>query len=277
MLRARSFGTAAAVAATKASNSRQGYVLGGAAVVTAGAVYLSNDERRANVKLKLDSVYRVASLISTVAVMSMSYANFYYLANPLNRGGNSIYSLLENELRELQNNQENWTIELMTIQTRIRKSRDMPKAELKVLESRIEELKGKIATTRDRINTITEEMAILMGSGDDCTEISALHRINAKRLRDMCAKNGGLYIKLGQHLAMLDHIVPPEYQSELTHLLGNTPTSSIDAVRRSEYGAFVFMYIHSFHTYKIPPSHTIPYTPPLPYYHPSLLLTYRYH
>jgi predicted unusual protein kinase regulating ubiquinone biosynthesis (AarF/ABC1/UbiB family) len=34
---------------------------------------------------------------------------------------------------------------------------------------------------------------------------------SAIRLRDMCAQNLGVYIKLGQHIAMLDHVFPEEY------------------------------------------------------------------
>ena len=59
---------------------------------------------------------------------------------------------------------------------------------------------------------------------------SDLHTRNAKRLLQMCENNQGLYIKLGQHVCMLDHIVPLEYQRVLSKLLANNPVSSFDSV-----------------------------------------------
>ena len=44
-------------------------------------------------------------------------------------------------------------------------------------------------------------------------ELRACHRRGASRLRDLCYANGGIYIKLGQHLATLDHLLPEEYVS----------------------------------------------------------------
>jgi aarF domain-containing kinase len=74
-----------------------------------------------------------------------------------------------------------------------------------------------------------------------------LHERNAIRLRDMCSQNKGIYIKLGQHLAMLDYMFPSEYQEILSSLLANTPTSSIESVRRvihSQFGIYLFIYLY---------------------------------
>lgn len=46
-------------------------------------------------------------------------------------------------------------------------------------------------------------------------ELRACHRRGAARLRDLCHANGGIYIKLGQHLATLDHLLPEEYVSKI--------------------------------------------------------------
>ena len=64
------------------------------------------------------------------------------------------------------------------------------------------------------------------------TDLSALHTRNAKRLKAMCEFNRGIYIKLGQHLSMLDHIIPPEYQEELSGLLASNPTTPYAEVER---------------------------------------------
>ena len=58
------------------------------------------------------------------------------------------------------------------------------------------------------------------------------HQRGADRLLDLCFANGGIYIKLGQHIAMLDHLLPRPYVSTLRkNLLERCPVSSIDSVR----------------------------------------------
>jgi aarF domain-containing kinase len=54
---------------------------------------------------------------------------------------------------------------------------------------------------------------------------SQLHERSAKRLLKLFQKNGGVYIKLGQHLAALDFILPPEYCSILSTLHSQAPAS----------------------------------------------------
>ncbi|GAB1601201.1 uncharacterized aarF domain-containing protein kinase 5-like [Argonauta hians] len=44
------------------------------------------------------------------------------------------------------------------------------------------------------------------------------HEKGAEYLKDGCLKNGGLYVKLGQGLVSLNHLLPPEYISTLTSL-----------------------------------------------------------
>ncbi|UYV84773.1 ADCK1, partial [Cordylochernes scorpioides] len=41
---------------------------------------------------------------------------------------------------------------------------------------------------------------------------------SAKRLLNMCQKNGGVFIKVGQHVSALDYVVPPEYTETLSVL-----------------------------------------------------------
>ncbi|KAJ4756954.1 Protein kinase superfamily protein [Rhynchospora pubera] len=61
----------------------------------------------------------------------------------------------------------------------------------------------------------------------------AVHLRSAHRLQDLCFRNGGIYIKLGQHLAQLDYVVPQEYvQTMRESMLKRCPVSSYDQVRR---------------------------------------------
>lgn len=70
---------------------------------------------------------------------------------------------------------------------------------------------------------------------------SDLHRAAAEKLLDLCRKNGGVYIKFGQHLAQLDYIVPTEYVTTLRCMLDAAPTTPIEGVReviREELGKY---------------------------------------
>ncbi|KAL3811260.1 hypothetical protein ACHAXA_003359 [Cyclostephanos tholiformis] len=66
-----------------------------------------------------------------------------------------------------------------------------------------------------------------------------IHARNARRLLDLCRSNGGVYVKVGQHLANLDLLLPVEYVTTLSSLFDDAPVSSYDDVRgviREEFG-----------------------------------------
>jgi len=71
---------------------------------------------------------------------------------------------------------------------------------------------------------------------------SAAHDRAAHRLLVLCAANRGVYIKLGQHVAMLEHLLPTEYVRALEPLCHTAPRSRYEDVRaviREELGAEV--------------------------------------
>merc|ERR1719273_1705435 len=61
---------------------------------------------------------------------------------------------------------------------------------------------------------------------------SAVHRIAAERLLKLCRENKGAYIKVGQHLANLDYLIPTEYITTLSQLFDDAPTSPYSSIRR---------------------------------------------
>ena len=66
------------------------------------------------------------------------------------------------------------------------------------------------------------------------------HERNAERLRQLLFQNRGLYLKVGQHIGMLDYMVPDEYVSAMRRCYDDTPYSSISdvaAVFQEEFGA----------------------------------------
>ncbi|KAH8299586.1 hypothetical protein KR044_003257, partial [Drosophila immigrans] len=71
------------------------------------------------------------------------------------------------------------------------------------------------------------------------TKIKALHQKSADRLLETCLLNGGLYIKVGQGFAAINHILPIEYTSTLAKLQDEClPTSKedIQKVFRNDFG-----------------------------------------
>jgi aarF domain-containing kinase len=63
-------------------------------------------------------------------------------------------------------------------------------------------------------------------------ERAACHQRGADRLLWLCRANGGIYIKLGQHVGMLDHLLPAEYCGTMrAHLLDRCPESPWASVR----------------------------------------------
>lgn len=72
---------------------------------------------------------------------------------------------------------------------------------------------------------------------DDCSEPSMkawsdCHRRSAERLLDLCCKNGGIFIKVGQHIAALQYLVPMEYVETLSVLHNRAPRTAIKDIKK---------------------------------------------
>ena len=60
---------------------------------------------------------------------------------------------------------------------------------------------------------------------------SFVHRKAAERLKTLCFENKGVYIKVGQHLANLDYLIPQEYIEVLSALYDSNPRTDYADVR----------------------------------------------
>lgn len=57
------------------------------------------------------------------------------------------------------------------------------------------------------------------------------HLRSANRLKELCFKNGGIYIKLGQHIGQLEYLLPSEYVQTMKNcMLDRCPVSTFDQV-----------------------------------------------
>ncbi|XP_047328955.1 putative ABC1 protein At2g40090 [Impatiens glandulifera] len=75
----------------------------------------------------------------------------------------------------------------------------------------------------------------LWGLQEDSTERAKVkhevHLRGARRIEELCFKNKGIYIKLGQHISQLEYLVPQEYVKIMRQsLLNKCPASSYDDV-----------------------------------------------
>ncbi|KOS17880.1 ABC1 family protein [Escovopsis weberi] len=66
-----------------------------------------------------------------------------------------------------------------------------------------------------------------------------LHRRNAERLFDLLRANGGLYLKIGQAIAMQSAVLPPEFQAMFGRMFDDAPQDDwkdVEAVVRQDFG-----------------------------------------
>jgi len=69
-------------------------------------------------------------------------------------------------------------------------------------------------------------------SGDPEELTRRSHERGALALLKLCRRNGGLYIKFGQHLAQLEYVIPEEYCGTLSSLLAACPHQPVGVIER---------------------------------------------
>ncbi|RFU33677.1 hypothetical protein B7463_g2706, partial [Scytalidium lignicola] len=70
-------------------------------------------------------------------------------------------------------------------------------------------------------------------------DITDLHRRNAERLSELLRHNGGLYLKIGQAIAMQSAILPPEFQKMFARMFDDAPQNDwkdVVKVIREDFG-----------------------------------------
>jgi aarF domain-containing kinase len=71
------------------------------------------------------------------------------------------------------------------------------------------------------------------------TSIEALHARNAERVFNLLSTNGGLYLKIGQAIAMQSAILPPEFQKMFSKMFDDAPQNEwreVEKVIREDFG-----------------------------------------
>ena len=69
--------------------------------------------------------------------------------------------------------------------------------------------------------------------------IAEVHHRNAQRLNDLLRTNGGLYLKIGQAIAMQSAVLPPEFQKMFSKMFDDAPQNTwaeVEKVIREDFG-----------------------------------------
>ncbi|VEU39030.1 unnamed protein product [Pseudo-nitzschia multistriata] len=136
----------------------------------------------------------------------------------------------ECEIKELEAEIERRELKLEELQIEYSRGTGSNEATRKLsVEERIE-LQNKQKT---QIQEAAAELAAVEEkwmTREDLSSKSRLNRKSAERLLNLCRENGGVYIKVGQHLANLDYLIPREYIEVLSSLFNDAPQSDINDV-----------------------------------------------
>ncbi|KAJ6217942.1 hypothetical protein RDWZM_009099 [Blomia tropicalis] len=82
------------------------------------------------------------------------------------------------------------------------------------------------ADYRFSVVNLTDDSDSTMKAWSEC------HLRSANRLLNLCSANGGVFVKVGQHIAALDHLVPREYVDTLKILHNRAPLTSLKDIRK---------------------------------------------
>lgn len=179
--------------------------LGGLGIVFVG-YSVSNEQRRRSLVSGGKSVFRIFSLVGTAGVISVDYG----IVMLKNVGVRSEQDIVADELQQSNTEFE----KLITLREL---GNNPPYTD--------------IENARKRVEQAGVRMAELM-SDPRSSPFHDVHRRCAIRLRKLCERNKGIYIKLGQHLGQLDYLLPPEYIDELKTLFANNPVSATETIYR---------------------------------------------
>lgn len=73
-------------------------------------------------------------------------------------------------------------------------------------------------------------------------DITALHARSARRVFELLQTNGGLYLKIGQAIAMQSAVLPPEFQKMFAKMFDDAPQDDwkdVEAVIKEDFGKSV--------------------------------------
>lgn len=170
----------------------------GAFSLFGGSVYIvSNRERKRKALSYGLASYRILNLFGTAAVIAADYS---VSLNLYGSKAHTEYNKLLQKLEKFQTDSEFYTKKLIAKQSETDVT-GIPH------EDEIGSLKARLREIRNMIDETSQNLAELNKKGRS-SNLAQVHYRSAARLRQLCMKNKGVYIKLGQHLSQLDYLLP---------------------------------------------------------------------
>jgi aarF domain-containing kinase len=94
---------------------------------------------------------------------------------------------------------------------------------------------GLLVAADYKINFRPQPLPLIGSEGG----IPELHRRSAERLFELLRSNGGLYLKIGQAIAMQSAVLPPEFQRMFARMFDDAPQDewqAVEKVIRDDFG-----------------------------------------
>ena len=214
------------------------------------------EETTQQVKPLIEASARAAKLVQTVFLVIMDYQlDKYSHLNPFSEEDDvranikSLETTVQQRSEQLQEAQRTYAAgDAANVDDDNKKNDNYDTAvqtnkEVKKEERRQSVLKAArdLAQAEENLHQAQTQSRERDGSTTNIETDDTAHARAAQRIRDLCRSNGGTYIKVGQHLANLDHLLPPVYIQVLHSLFGDAPTTEYEDVReviREELGAY---------------------------------------
>ena len=160
----------------------------------------------------MEAAVRALRLVSTAILVVTDY-EFDKVASKLFPDSNPQRTYWEEETRRRQEQLEQAQIAYTSPKTN-----DMVEKSGMTRQAFVMAQKAAVHQGSERLAEAEVELSALGGKGN-------VHYKAANRLLHLCHKNGGVYIKIGQHLANLDYLIPEEYIQVLSSLFNEAPRS----------------------------------------------------
>jgi hypothetical protein len=198
-----------------------------------------------------EAVHRAARLVATAAVMAADYqlyyfqrkyvdslvgeAHFWLLNSNTGEGQVQVQRKLEDLIEKLESDlyiaQQEYVDSQPSTMTELTHTLGEPSKHASAISERTwskRQQKEAMLNIARQLANAKDELAALVteANTNDKNNPANVHQRNANRLLQLCRTNGGVYVKVGQHLANLDLLLPDEYLKSLSSLFDNAPISS---------------------------------------------------
>lgn len=164
------------------------------------------------VKPSFEAAVRAGRLFYTGSQIVMDYRNFQNMVSSTTMNAKEF---------ELEQEVLKWKNKLIEAQEAYEHAATTKRPEEEILNG-----KKAVKWTASKLADVEEELSNVGNSTR-----KKVHEKAAHRLLELCKTNGGVYVKVGQHIANLDYLVPEEYIDILSALFDDASPSSYQDVR----------------------------------------------